>query len=337
MTRFVNVLSPVVTGDVRFSTLVPNSLDGDVLSDVSEEAWRLSRSIRRCRDIINKFAGEEEFPFELGINIEDHNGLHQMGVRITDCTETLPEGRAMPFQPEDILISMNGSYLYDVYDVSALLYAHGTNMISGGIEEPISFVAIRGNQQVSGATTYWFNKSFFEKGYRKQTMPTKGGSAFWGAFDGGCGGFGEEVGAAGLVAVGTFLNALGWCIEMFDDDFIHNRVDVGSYSKLRWGATQKEAMRQQWYKEATMCGEVLSLFYSFPRKILQSIGSRSVKKFAGSIPGRAAFEAGEATAWSLADGSPLRNSTELSDELKRTIPIAAIGGVVQGVFKIMRK
>lgn len=238
----------------------------------------------------------------------------------------------MPFQPGDILVSMNFKSIYAYDDVAALLFYHATNKDSGGIDKPIHFDVIRGNTLVSGATTYWFNKSYFEQGDRKARMATEGGTVIWEAFDGMTLGFGEDVLPVVIKGMEVGLNGMAWVFEKFGSKPIQ-RVNSPSVSDMRWGFTQVEAMRRQWYKDASFFGKATTFLISIPGQALKRGGSKGLSKFVSSRFGTVAIEAGEVVVSSLADRSPLQSDAELVEGIKQDVPLTVGEGLVQGFFK----
>ncbi len=328
------VFSYVFAPPIKFPNLYPKSSKLSHVAASCLEAKSLAQSLHRQKRFLSTWHGQTTFPFHLGLRIDDKNGPFKKGVAVYPGYNSLPQGEPMPFQPGDILVSLDLSEVYSNWDVGSILYDHATDHQYGGIDEAIPYKVVRNGKLYSGYTTYWFDYKYWSE---KPEAPTEGGTLLWSAWDGVSFGFGEQTAAAVTKGLEGLANGLSWLASKLDDTSSPNYIRGPSYKELKWRFTQAEAMRRQWHGESYKIGEFGSYLVSLPRAGVKAFGGKTASRFASSTAGRMSFEIAENIAWSLTDGSPVRTDQELINELRLTIPIAAVGSIVPGVFKKLIK
>ena len=323
--RFFSVLRP--------PRLFPDLDDSEALTEsqiktTATRAWCVHTSMSRQMRFESQWKEKKYFPFSPGFEVEDRNGPFQRGVTITRRQAVLPGNYPMPFKVGDELISFDNADVYGPGDVAILLYEHG-NSRHKGIKKSIPFSVLRDGKEYSGQTTYWFVKEYFEN---RNEAVTDGRTLLWGAFDSAVLGYGPEVGAGAVVTARSFANGIMSLGSMINEDYEPNYIKRRSYDALKWQNYQAEAMGHQWHGGAYLTGEIVGFFVNLPRAVAMRVGAKSFKLFAKSKFGAVVYEVAETTVWTVQEGSPLRSSDELKEELRRVLPLAAAGGFVQGVF-----
>lgn len=325
-----NKFAWIFRAPVRFKNIELTGNDQDSVAKASIEAKQLADSLHRQMKHQRTWHSYQSFPFHMGVHFVDHNGRYEKGVTLIPSFSNLPTGQLMPFAERDILFALNERPVYSSDDVTQILYEHGIDYENGGIERPLRFVILRNGETYSGQTTYWFDQSYWMS---RPSAPTEGGTLLWSAWDGAFFGLGEEFAAGAVKGLEYTANLLEFAMVKLDKAKKQPEYINGpSYKQLRWGYAQVEAMRRHWYPDAYKVGEFSSLAFSLPRAGVKRLGGKAAK-FAGSTGGRITFEVTENVLWSFTDGSPLRTTEELIEELGVTLPIAAAAGAVPGVFK----
>ncbi|HEX8283899.1 MAG TPA: hypothetical protein VF588_11120 [Pyrinomonadaceae bacterium] len=268
----------------------------------------------------------KSFPYYLGLEVEDHNGMDVPGVLIKEVVfEKSIYGDDTPFQAGDILQEFGGQTIFSGLDLHMLLYEHAVSL-EKGIEVPVEFKLLRGEQVLAGKTLYFFNPAYWG---RQDKLKAAG------------------VGALNTVAFGggAAAEALGWKAargigKLFKWATGDKTPDAPApeYKQERWEIAQRNARLQQLEPGAYEVGSLAGLVApSAPRLLFQkaltrSIARRGIPKLAAVIAASATLEVAEGVMWTVGDASPLRTSEQIVEDVKRLAPYAAGIGVVSGAL-----
>ncbi len=279
--------------------------------EASVEARLLSESLRRQMRVNDALRAATILPVGHGLAFDATDDVIQLGVRVTTAVPFLPLGEPNPIQPGDVILSFRGRPVYGALDVWGLLFEHAGDRENGGIDRPITFVVRRPGEDdlIQGVTTYWFNKNYSD---RHGVEMTQKHAAIWGVWDGTFMGAGEYV-SAGIMSIRTGK----------------------PLAECTWLMKQHQGALNQWFGDTVDAAGLVTVLFSLPRALLKKAPSRMVSGMARSLPGGVAIEIGEQIVWSVLDKSAVATTKDLKEELKYTIPIAAAGAVVPGVFKKM--
>lgn len=307
---------------------LPSSGDDEKIAAVSARAVLLATSLKRQQRFSENWPNpSRSFPYAFGLDIRDHNGMDMPGVLIEDVL--LPKtinGDDVPFQDGDILTEFTGETIFSGLDLHMLLYEHATSL-DKGIEVPVEFTVVRGDQKISGKTLYFFNPAYW--GEQSALEAFGAGAVNTLAFGGGA--------AAEAVAKQAGRRLLGFVNRLAGSK------DSGSepppeYKEERWKIAQRNARYKQLkakaYEYGTFAGFVLP---SAPRLLFQkalarNVARKGVPRLVANIAAATTLEVVEGVMWTVGDASPLRTPEQIADDIRKWTPYAVGVGVVSGAF-----
>ncbi|MEM7186999.1 MAG: hypothetical protein AAF466_10100 [Bacteroidota bacterium] len=290
-----NVSGDIHLGSYTFYDLdFPSIFDHEYIENPEEfHQVSLSKAKELHRSLENKLEDDELFdvyildsPVVLGLTLTDYNGFSNLGVVVKDHYEKDIFGNRTPFQVGDIITSFDGQNVFGIHDLRVPLYKHATSL-SGGIAKPIAFTAIRGDQKISGQTTYRFNRSY--TGWPKD----ESSSAFWaGARD-----------------------AITWG---FDDEMY--KILVGQNEWEGWRYLQKKIRLKQFYSGAYLRGNFGGTIISpgrlvFQKALKKTLVKSGINRSLSRIMSASLLEGAENVLWTIGNRSPSATETQFIEEM----------------------
>ena len=307
----------------------PTSEPADLQAAAQEAGW-LGESLQRQAKFTSKWGGKP-FPFHLNTLFEDPNGFAHLGIEIAAAKTLTRDGYPMRLFPGDTLIEFAGHRVYSPQDVLALLNEHATDL-ERGVDVPIAFAVQRAGVRKDDITTYSFNRDFWQ---RKDADAVIAG--WLGITDAVTFSNGAAANAAMIKVLAGTGNGLSWLASKLDPKYEPKYVKTPPYKELRWGIRQNQARLREFENTAYDLGAFAGFFVQPTRSVVRPFLGRTGRAVTGSFAGRVAWEVGESTVWTLADGSPMRRPEELHQDLRTVMPFAAFGGALQGTLRLVRR
>lgn len=287
----------------------------------SARARLLAPVLRRQMQFAKRWpAPERQFPYRLGLAINDHNGPYMPGVTIEAVAPMTIRGDAMPFNAGEILVSFGGQTVFSALDLHQTLYEHATSL-DKGIEIPIPFEVVR-DKRYAGQTMYFFNEKYW--GYSDED---RNEAAWKGLKDGVFLGKGEE---AGII----ISNAVKGIANFFREKN-EPKAEIRDFKEESWEGNQKKARLRQMYSDEFDGGSFIGMFLPGPGAIFRAplargLARAGVSKSVASIAAAATVEVAEGVVWTVADASPLQKPEDIVEDLKIVVPFAAGTRIVFG-------
>jgi len=265
-----------------------------------------------------------DFPYRLGLAINDHNGRYMPGVVIEGVAPMTIRGDEMPIHPGDVLIKFgDGPVIFSELDINLTLFEHATSR-DKGIQVPIPFEVIRDGQRFSGKTMYFFNEAYW--GYSDEDKRRAFG---YGVADG--------------VALGksaealTLLSNAGKAVYNTLRSKNKPRAEIRPYKDEVWDKNQDKERLRQMYSGAFNAGAFLGMFCPGPGWIVRTplargLTSLGVSKAVASLGAAALIEVAEGVVWTAADASPLQKPEDTIEDMKTAAAYAAGGRIVFGTL-----
>ena len=275
--------------------------------------------------------GGKERPYDFGFVLKNNPSEYSRfkpGIKIEGVVPNTIFQDEMPFQPGDILISLEGKTVYSYEDAYLILHEHASS-IKKGILVPYSFSVIRAGQIVQGFSTYFFNERYW---------PSPEEDKLWAMY----------FGVAGAVTLGA--EAIGHCtikkigngtwdlvLDIFDKEATIERSESESFEKCRWRTNQYAARVKQKYLDFHDNAAWLGLITpSAPRLILTGALKKKMARALGPglarIAATTALETAETVAWTIIDSTPLTNNEEILRDIKHVAPYGAGIGFVAALI-----
>jgi len=297
--------------------------------DATDLSCQHARDIRHALDwhiYMENEWGRFVFPVGLHERTQDLNGLHRLGVEITQIPQTESTyasefAYVSPFKVGDVITKINAIPVFTQWDLLRAVRRHSRSE-SQGVKVPVIVEYRRGDSAARTIveTTYWFNPAAWPN-------ERKPGKAFFrGAWESFTLGLSPTaIPVAENTAKGLY-NGARWLFGMETPEAEY--VDI---SEERWKSYQRIARLRQFHPEDFGWGEFVGFFGS-PASIVRGAvirgGRRSVVK---RLSERAVIEVGEMAIYEIATRPATQTDKELREELEYVLPRAAAIGVVAGL------
>lgn len=275
------------------------------------------------------------WPFSVGGELADVNGPLEAGVFLNSVLDHDIYGKPMPLENGDVIIAFNGVSVYSPLDLMHLLYNHGIDRVRG-INEPIIYEILRGNEHLTVSSPYFFNMEY------KDYAGDMSGVAFWYGV-GDAISFGQTPWATcglgkGLDIIATGASALAEKLKSWSEDRSYNSANVRTMTvdaaECAWQKTQARAVARQKEDEIYVNSQWFAVFTPSGLRLMAGKAvARGTAKAAGrSVISRgvagAVLETAESVLWVIGTAPP---GTPFSDRMKEGIrfaPLAATAGFV---------
>ncbi|HEX2079683.1 MAG TPA: hypothetical protein VHG08_18350 [Longimicrobium sp.] len=276
----------VVLKDERFLDVYRAAAQGggpDSLKKAASQMARLQGALHHQHWFVRTFKDPvREYPFGLA-GLADGNGPFLVGVDIKQVPAATIWGDEYPLQAGDRLLSLDGQPVYSAEDLLSVLWDHATDTLDGGIRKPMAFTALRGAEEVSGKTTYFFNEEHFRRSDREAQRAT-----LVGGFDSFTLGFGCQL------------------RSLFGSDFSRRR--------RAWNCQQEKARLRQQYHKNYVTGEMLSILIPVGGSlggVKAARGAGRMRAARGMAVGSVTYTAMRATVSAVNRASPLDGPGEI--------------------------
>lgn len=145
--------------------------DEDVDTEL-RNARQLKASLKRWESYRFK-AGEDDWPFTLGVRTSDENTRLRLGIQVTSNGGTKTAYRT-PLKKGDWIIHVAGHPVFHEKDMYAALAAHGR---VHGIDEAFPVIIRRGDQVLAFETVYFFSEGYYGRSKKDREMASNLGIA----------------------------------------------------------------------------------------------------------------------------------------------------------------
>jgi Protein of unknown function (DUF1036) len=303
-----------------------------------EKALAGARQLRTS--VMTQRFNEREWPvvpFSVGGTLVDLNGPLALGVWVTDVPSTTIFGQPMPIENGDVVLKVNGYTVLGARDLHQKLIDHGLSR-KAGIEKPVRYTILRGNDPYEVETTYFFNERY------RQATPNQEGVAFWyGVGDGIT--FGQtpwvmcngsnllRAGAKGVSKVAEFVSSR-WQKRQYDASN-EMQVEYIDAAECQWQEKQGRAfarqkaddtyVNSQWFALFTPSGVRLVGGKFVGAKVAQIVGKNTTmsRALASGV-----LEAAETALWSVGTAAPGTPLSARIGEAAKLAPWGAAAGLV---------
>lgn len=273
-------------------------------------------------------------PFSVGGTLEDHNGPLALGVWVTGVPSTTIFGQLMPIQSGDAILRVNGRPVLGASDLNQLLINHGLSR-TAGIEVPVQYLILRGDQTYHVSTTYFFNEQY------RQASPDQRGVAFWYGI-GDALTFGQTpwvtcYGSNGLRRVGKGLSMAAELLSSKIEGRAYDsskeaQVEYIDAEECTWQKKQARAFARQKADSVYINSQWFAIVTPSAFRLVGGRALGATRLAGRSAMSRAAMggmlEAAETALWSVGTAAPGTPLSRRLGEAARMAPLGAAGGFI---------
>lgn len=301
----------------------------DTLPFEQSRTAALSKSLDRQRNMESVYSNPNwpGMPYLIGIVAKEDDDPHRSGVKIESVTENWPAHFA-GMRTDDILLEAFGEQIYSIADLHALLLEHAEKH---GVEKGFLVSFLRGENIYTTQLTYMFNPNFHSYSEYENNL------AFWyGALDSAS--LGIEITTACTAKAGgrTVVNAVKGLIYLFSEDEAPPNYSPIKFQQCYFETTQLVARLRQFYPESFKDGNFAGMFAPTGEivavgKLLGINKALKVSKLP-EIKGATytiTREIVEGAVWEIAGADEAASISEISENVKSSIPFSFGIGVAQ--------
>lgn len=291
-------------------------------SDLKEKlklAPIIRRSLERQMWFSKAFKNpEEDYPFMLA-NLDDDNGFHTQGVRVSSLfkAQTI-NGGDFPLLLGDYIISADEP-VFSGSDLYAQLYFHGIDL-NKGVEIPLRLSVIRNDQIYTIECPYFFNENYF--GFESDSKEKAMGYGF-----------------VNSVAYGFSSEAIALSKQIYvgiKNLFNSEKEEIPNFKKNNWEETQKEyRLKQRYlkdYNNASFAGIWVSPAQVLTKSTAKTIAKVGISKNTSRILAAALIETTEGAVYSY-NTTPITYTTKQKMKAAmKAVPESLAIGVLIGTL-----
>lgn len=300
----------------------------DTLPFEQSRAAALSKSLDRQRNMEPIYTNPSwpGMPYLIGI-VAEEDDPHRLGVKLESVSEDWPAHFA-GIRTGDILLEAFGQSIYSIADLHALLLEHAEKY---GVEKGFSISLLRGENTYTTQLTYMFNPNLHPYSEYEKNL------AFWyGALDSAS--LGIEITTACTAKAGgkAVVNAVKRLIYLFSDDEAPPTYSPIKFQQCYFETTQLVARLRQFYPESFKDGNFAGMFA--PTGELVAVGkllgiNKALKTSKLPEIKGATYtitrEIVEGAVWEIAGADEATPISEISDNVKSSVPFSFGIGVAQ--------
>jgi hypothetical protein len=316
---------PLIPGDGAFE-------------DALEKGLAAARQLRTS--VTTQQFNEREWgniaPFAAGGRLIDYNGPLALGVWMTDVPGTTIFGQPMPIQSGDVVLRVNGQAVLSEREFNQKLIDHGLSR-TAGIEVPVEYAILRGDQLLSVKAPYFFNEQ-----YRKAASDQTGIAFWFGIGDAITFGQTPWVACHGSNVLIGLGKGLSMAAELFASKLQGRAYDEANEAKVEyidaaectWQKKQARAFARQKADNVYINSQWFAILTP---SAVRLVGNRMLAASAAGAAGRTAvnralangaLEAAETALWSMGTAAPGTPLAQRLGEAARLAPLGAAGGVL---------
>ncbi|MFK7832109.1 MAG: hypothetical protein AB8B52_02420 [Winogradskyella sp.] len=291
-----------------------------IIDSISSFSKVLSNSIQAQFEF-NKMFPEpaQDFPFHLGLELEDMNGYNQPGIEIKNVIHKFSiDGGSVPLKKHDLITALNGAPIFSFGDLYYHLWLHG-NSLNKGIEFPLEVLVQRNDSILLLKTSYYFNQDYFGvmKNEEQKALLYGAGETFF---------YGKAAEAIGIIKTGF--------IKVYNKIIKEHKFNEIDYNKERWLYAQNEMRHKQFYSNQFSIGGISTMFFS-PAQIFSKTGARQLYKTglsrkSSNVLSTFGIELAEGIVWTYNTTSSISTQEDKLNRLKQDLPIIVGVGILSG-------
>lgn len=290
------------------------------LDSIKPYAKALSASLYRQFEFDTLYPNPTyDFMYHFGISLDDQNGFSLPGIAITELNRSITiDGGELPYQEQDMILSINGRTVYSFGDLHMYLRDHAWSL-SAGIKKPIQMTLIRNDQVLSVQTSYFFNQGYFGRNEQEERT-----AVMYGAADTFFYGMASSAVSAGKAVYNTISNVL-------NDE--NKKMD---YQLEKWRYEQKEERLKQFYNDEFSTGGIVAMFTS-PAQLFRKSGTKAIRKMGLSkknslFLSTVGIEVAEGVVWSYNTTPVIASEQDKIDKVVGELPLFLGVGVISGAL-----